>query len=97
MYAVIFKAQVNELDQSYYDMALRMRELAIAQYACKEFVSVTEGNTEIAVSYWESLDHIKLWKQDAEHLLAQKLGRSQWYKNYQVQIVELIREYSNDQ
>jgi len=95
MYAVIFKAQVNELDQSYYDMALRMRELAISQYDCQEFVSVTEGNTEIAISYWESLEKIKQWKQNTEHLLAQELGRSQWYKNYQVQIVELIREYTN--
>ncbi|MFW2372350.1 MAG: antibiotic biosynthesis monooxygenase family protein [Gammaproteobacteria bacterium] len=94
MYAVIFKAEVNKLDQSYYEMAHRMRQLAIEQYDCTEFLSVTEGDMEIAISYWESLEKIKQWKQNAEHLQAQELGRSQWYKNYQVQIVELIREYS---
>ena len=94
MYAVIFKSEINELDQRYYEMASRMRDLAINQYGCTEFISVTEAGKEIAISYWDSLDKIKQWKQNAEHLVAQELGRSQWYKKYQVQIVEIIHEYT---
>lgn len=96
MYAVIFKAEINQLDQRYAEMAYEMRELAIKKYGCSEFVSVTEGSLEIAISYWDNQQQINQWKQDAKHLLAQKLGKSIWYKSYQVQVVEILREYSRN-
>jgi len=96
MYAVIFKAEINELDQSYYDTALRMRELAISKYGCTEFTAVTEGNREIAISYWSNQEQISEWKQDYEHLLAQEQGRTKWYKSYSVQIVKVEREYKGN-
>jgi len=96
MYAVIFKAEINQLDKSYSETALRMRELAINKYGCTEFVAVTEGNNEIAISYWETQEQIVKWKQDAEHLVAQEQGRSTWYKSYRVEVVEVIREYAKN-
>ena len=93
MYAVIFRAKIDGFDETYSDMAARMRELALNKYGCKEFVSVTEGEQEISISYWENQEQIIIWKQDSEHLAAQKLGRSKWYKSYKVQVVEIIREY----
>ncbi len=96
MYAVIFKAEINELDKAYYEMAARMRELAINQYGCTEFISITEENQEIAISYWKTQEQIKQWKEDSEHLVAQKRGTSTWYKSYNVQVVEIIREYSHN-
>ena len=96
MYAVIFKAEINKIDKSYSETALRMRELAINKYGCTEFVAVTEGNNEIAISYWETQEQIVKWKQDAEHLVAQEQGRSTWYKSYRVEVVEVIREYAKN-
>ena len=96
MYAVIFKAEINKLDKSYSETAQRMRELAVNKYGCTEFIAVTEGSREIAISYWENQEQIKEWKQDAEHLVAQELGRSTWYKSYKVQVVEVIREYEQN-
>ena len=93
MYAVIFKAVINELDEAYVKTASRMRELAMTQYGCTDFVSVTEGAEEISISYWQTLEQIQQWKQNTEHLKAQSLGRKRWYKSYQVQIVEVVREY----
>jgi heme-degrading monooxygenase HmoA len=95
MYAVIFKAEINELDQSYSETASRMQELAISKYSCTEFTSVTEGGQEISVSYWNSLEDIKAWKQDPEHLSAQQAGRDIWYKSYRVQVVEILHDYNN--
>jgi len=94
MYAVIFKAEINTLDSNYADIAKRMRELAIDKYGCCDFISTTEGNIEIAISYWNDLDQIKRWKQDSEHLKAQEIGKSDWYKSYTVQVVQIIREYN---
>jgi heme-degrading monooxygenase HmoA len=96
MYAVIFKAKVNEFDKAYDEMAARMRELAISEYGCSGFVSVNDADQEITISYWDNLNDIRKWKQNAEHLVAQELGKSSWYKSYHVQVVEIVREYKKD-
>ena len=93
MYAVIFRAKTKKLDDDYFKMAKRMRELAINEYGCVEFTAVTEGSDEIAISYWESMEQIKKWKQNSEHLLAQKLGKEKWYETYSVEIVEILEKY----
>ena len=95
MYAVIFRAEINKLDQSYADMAARMRELAITKYGCIDFMALTEGNQEITISYWGSEEQITAWKNDPEHREAQELGRSKWYKSYKVEVVKVEREYRN--
>jgi len=94
MYAVIFKAKTKKLDDAYFEMAKRMRELAINEYGCLEFTAVTEGVNEIAISYWDSYEQIKLWKQNSEHLVAQRLGKEKWYEEYSVEIVEIISKYT---
>mgnify|MGYP003471189357 FL=1 len=95
MYAVIFRAEILELDAEYAATARRMRDLAIDQYGCVEFVACTEGHTELAVSYWESAEQIRQWKQNAEHMIAQEKGRSKWYRSYSVQVVEVVRAYNS--
>lgn len=97
MYAVIFRALINKLDNDYIETADRMKNLALNKYGCIEFTSVTEENQEIAISYWETEDQIKLWKEDPEHRMAQALGNSRWYKSYHVQVVEIIREYRKNE
>ncbi|WP_296059466.1 antibiotic biosynthesis monooxygenase [uncultured Amphritea sp.] len=94
MYAVIFRAEIARTDEEYSQMAARLRELAIQEYGCLEFTAVTEGNSEIAISYWSSKEQILAWKENAMHLVAQEKGRSQWYSSYRVQIAEVVREYS---
>ncbi|AWB68984.1 antibiotic biosynthesis monooxygenase [Saccharobesus litoralis] len=94
MLAVIFIAKVGKQDQSYLNAASELRKLAFEQYGCLDFVSATEGPQEIAISYWPDEESIQAWKQDTMHLLAQKYGQEQWYESYQVQIVEVKRQYS---
>ena len=73
-----------------------MRARAMEQYGCVDFVSVTEGDDEIAISYWRTLEQIQQWKQDEAHLKAQQLGKSRWYQSYRIEVVELVREYGAD-
>jgi heme-degrading monooxygenase HmoA len=93
MYAVIFRAEILELDAEYAAVAKRMRDLAISDYGCVEFVYCTEGPNEVAISYWESEEQIQRWKKNSEHLVAQDKGRSRWYKSYTVQVVKVVRAY----
>ena len=92
MYAVIFKATVAELDAEYLETAARLKELAFSKYGCREFSSVTEGNEEIAISYWETEQQILDWKNDLEHQLAQKRGREKWYRSFSVEVCEIVRK-----
>jgi len=97
MYVVIFKAEMNKLLDAaadiYMRMATELRKLSMCEYACIEFNSLREGQQEISISYWESLEQIKQWKQDYKHLIAQEFGRMKVYKSYQVQVVEILCEY----
>lgn len=94
-YAVIFSAKIKQLDQQYSVTAELMRELAFSEYGCVDFHACTEGDQEIAVSYWRSLDDIVAWKQNIKHLAAQKIGKEKWYANYTVEVVEVLRSYQS--
>ena len=93
MYAVIFTATVGDQDSRYQRMAGQLRDLAMADFGCTEFISVTEGEQEIAISYWPDEASIKDWKQQAEHRVAQQLGKEGWYKDYKVEVVKILRVY----
>jgi len=94
MFAVIFRAKPGIQDDEYGKTVTKMRELAFEKYGCLDFVAVTEGDQEIAISYWKSEEAIQNWKRDPKHALAQGIGRSKWYESYSVQVVEIKREYT---
>lgn len=91
-YAVIFTSTRTEVEAGYAEMATKMVELAKAQPG---FIGMESARSEIGitVSYWESLEAIKSWKANMEHLEAQEKGKTTWYKNYKVRIAKVEREY----
>ena len=95
MYAVIFRATMANADEEYYRTAKRLRELAINNYGCIDFISMMEGNDEVAISYWETEDQIASWKSDPIHKDAQENGRHSWYESYSVEVCEVKRSYGN--
>lgn len=93
MYAVVFTAELKQLDENYLRTASLLRQLALEKYGCREFTAVTEGSKEIAVSLWDSEEQIRRWKQDTEHLRAQATGKAHWYSHYRVMVTKIEREY----
>ncbi|OOV88364.1 antibiotic biosynthesis monooxygenase family protein [Oceanospirillum linum] len=91
-YAVIFTNQRTESDDGYGAMADRMVELAAEQPGFLGVESVRDG-LGITVSYWENLDSIKYWKQNAEHKEAQRLGHEKWYASFKLRIAKVERDY----
>lgn len=91
-YAVIFTSTQTENVEGYAQMAEKMEQLAKEQSG---FLGVDSARNEvgITVSYWESLDAIKQWKQNLDHLEAQVQGRTEWYSWYNVKICKVEREY----
>lgn len=92
-YAVIFTSKQSSNTKGYASMANKIEELAKIQPGFLGIESVKDG-IGITVSYWESLNHIKEWKLQSEHLLAQQAGKSFWYDWYKVRICKIEREYS---
>jgi len=95
MFVVIFRATAQHLDAEYSATAAHLRELALTQFGCLEFLAVTEGNQEVALSYWPDEASIRAWKQHADHLMAQQLGRERWYSSYRVEVAEIKRHYGS--
>ncbi|WP_296380310.1 antibiotic biosynthesis monooxygenase [Winogradskyella sp.] len=91
-FAVIFTSTHTEHTKGYAEMAEKMESLAKQQ---KGYIGVDSAKNDvgITVSYWESLDAIKNWKANTEHLFAQQKGREQWYNWYNVRICKVEREY----
>jgi heme-degrading monooxygenase HmoA len=91
-YAVIFSSIRTEGDFGYSVMANRMLELAKVQPG---YLGVESARNEvgITVSYWESLEAIRDWKMNAEHLFAQKMGREKWYASFKTRICKVERDY----
>lgn len=93
MLVVIFRAKIRRPDRQYLQTASRLRELAIAEFGCLAFDAVTEGEQEVALSWWPSEAHIEAWRAHPEHVAAQRRGRSDWYQEYSVQVANVLREY----
>lgn len=92
-YAVIFTSIRTEIEEGYSEMASKMEDLARQQ---EGFLGVESARSDIGitVSYWENLESISKWKQNLDHLDAQKKGVSKWYEKYTVRIALVEREYS---
>jgi len=73
-------------------MSDRMVELAQQQVGYLGHESARDG-LGITVSYWQSLDAIKNWKKNTEHLFAQQQGRKLWYKSFKIRICKVERDY----
>jgi heme-degrading monooxygenase HmoA len=91
-YAVIFTSKRTEDDNGYAEMSQLMDTLAKQQVGYLG-INSARNDVGITVSYWKDLEAIKNWKQQTDHLLAQKKGRTDWYNWYNVKICKVEREY----
>ncbi|MBI1903836.1 MAG: antibiotic biosynthesis monooxygenase [Planctomycetia bacterium] len=95
-YAVVFTSHRSAADpEGYGQMADRMIELARLQpgFLGVESARGADG-LGITVSYWESEEAIRRWHEEAEHKIAQRLGRQRWYDAFQLRVCRVERAYS---
>ncbi len=89
-YAVIFTSVRNEGDHGYAEAAKRMLELARAQPG---FLGYEGARQElgVSVSYWESLEAIRAWRDHPEHRQAQALA-ARWYADTRIRVCKVERD-----
>lgn len=86
-YMVTFISQLKSPSADYDDMAHKMIDLAESQPGFLGIESVRSPTGKgITISYWQSLESIKAWKENPRHKKAQKIGAEKWYENFSVQI-----------
>ncbi|EAZ83159.1 antibiotic biosynthesis monooxygenase family protein [Algoriphagus machipongonensis] len=91
-YAVIFTSLRSDQAENYLETALEMERLAALQKGYLGHETARE-DTGITVSYWQDLESIKNWKNQSDHLIAQKMGREAWYTAYKTRICLVERDY----
>jgi heme-degrading monooxygenase HmoA len=92
--AVIFSSERTDGDHGYAAMAGRMVELAQAQPGFLGVESARDADGfGITVSYWRDEAAIAAWKANAEHAVAQRLGRDRWYAAFRLRICRVEREH----
>ena len=94
-YAVIFTTRSSGVDtEAYQETARKMEDLAATQpgYLGMESARSPDG-LGITVSYWENTSAIAAWKANADHQVAQQLGRNQWYEQYELRISRVETAY----
>jgi len=95
-YAVIFTNIQSDDTDGYGKMAQRMEALAQKQPGYLGFESARDG-LGIAVSYWNDEASLLAWKNNVEHLAAQKMGKKKWYASYKTRIAKVERDYSDQE
>lgn len=94
-YAVIFTSQMSDDSEGYAAMGDKMFEMALEQPGCYGAESARDASgLGITVSYWKDEESLSAWKQNAKHLVAQKVGIERWYSHYELRIAKVERAYS---
>lgn len=87
-YAVIFISRKSENLQGYAATDDRMMELAQQQKGYLGYSSISENNSGIFISYWQTEAHIKVWRADPEHKIAKSRAQG-WYAYYHSMICKV--------
>ena len=94
-FAVIFTSRRTAGDDGYEAMAEKMFALALAQPGCLGAETARgESGLGITVAYFVDEASIHAWKQDSQHLVAQRLGKERWYTHYELRVARVERAYS---
>lgn len=91
-FAVIFSSELWGNDPEYAQAAMRMIELAERVPGFLSFESYRMGPCGVTISYWQSEQAIRAWRENPEHIDVQARGRESWYKRYTLRVARVVRE-----
>jgi heme-degrading monooxygenase HmoA len=97
MIGVIFEVWPESgRQQEYLELAAALRPLLdqIEGFISVErFESLTESGKLLSVSFFRDQEAVAQWRAVAEHRLAQAKGRGGIFRDYRLQVVEVVRDY----
>ena len=93
-YVVIFTSVRTEVDAGYANAAQRMLELAAQQPGFLGVESARSDGLGITLSYWQSEEAIRAWRENAEHSAVREQGRADWYAAFTTRVAKVERAYT---
>ncbi len=94
IYVVIFASVLTDEPTGYQEMADKILERAKLSEGFLHFETYRMPNgLGVTLSYWKDREAISRWKNDSQHLVAQKLGKTKWYDFYRIQIAKIEKSY----
>ena len=92
-YAAIFSSTHTGAHDGYTEDTETILELAKDHPGFLGIEAAGDDDLSIAVSYWDSDEAIRAFKELAEHLIIQKRGRETYYKSYKMRVARVERDY----
>jgi len=92
-YAVIFISQKNTDDPAFDRMGALVAEKVAS---AKGFLGMdrhrTAGGLGFSISYWDSLENIRAWRDETVHAAGQKTAREKWYSAYTIRTCQVLSD-----
>ena len=97
MIVVLFEATPEAgHDEAYFDLAASLRaelEKIPGFVSVERFRSVQNPEKLLSLSVWENEDAVKAWRTAPQHQEAQKMGREQIFRHYEIRVARVLRAY----
>jgi len=93
MIVVLFRSRLTpEAGDDYRAMA---EEVLATAREMPGFIDYTiyhsDDGEKLSVVRWENQETMKAWREHPRHKIAQAAGRERWYRNYEIEIAEVVR------
>ncbi len=92
-YVAIFSSTHTGQHEGYDEDTQTILNLAQEQPGFLGVEAAGDDNLSLAVSYWDSDESIRSFKELSAHLIIQQRGREKYYRNYKVRIARVERDY----
>jgi heme-degrading monooxygenase HmoA len=95
MVVVLFRSRLTDrAGDEYAAAAEEMLARARTMPGFVDFKSFRAPDGErLSVIHWESQDSMRAWAEDVRHRTVQARGRSDWYREFTVEVAEVARRY----
>ena len=98
MVVVIFQVTAKEGQANrYFDLAAELRpelEKIDGFISVERFESLTTPGKYLSLSMWRDEEAVRAWRSHDGHRLAQRLGKSEIFADFRIQVAEVIRDYT---
>ena len=93
---ITFRTRLNPgHDSELMALGSRMYELAIAAPGFLSYKDYAAADGEfVTLVEFDTAENLAAWRNHPEHLAAQQAGRDRCFAWYQIQVCEVVREYS---
>ena len=100
MYAIIFEVSPFASGRDrYFELAAQLKQILVSQpgfISVERFQSLIDEEKLLSLSFWESEQAIAGWREQLDHIDAQKEGKEKLFKSYRIRAVKIERDYSFD-